>query len=136
MIKNKKSFYHQAQIEIGLLEHMNRFDVPERSFVVEYQGQFLWRNHLCLCFELLSFNLYDLLKNTGFQGVSLNLVRKFGQQLLSALFFLSSPNIDILHWCAGACLGFFFFALCRSLSCDAERSLLTRVWGCWSIAAI
>jgi hypothetical protein len=32
-------------------------------------------------FELLSYNLYDLLRNTNFRGVSLNLTRKFAQQV-------------------------------------------------------
>lgn len=34
-----------------------------------------------MVFELLSYNLYDLLRNTNFRGVSLNLTRKFAQQL-------------------------------------------------------
>lgn len=59
----------------------------------------MWRNHLCLVFELLSYNLYDLLRNTNFRGVSLNLTRKFAQQLCTALLFLSQPgeyqNINI-----------------------------------------
>lgn len=52
----------------------------------------MWRNHLCLVFELLSYNLYDLLRNTNFRGVSLNLTRKFAQQLCTALMFLSNPG--------------------------------------------
>lgn len=52
----------------------------------------MWRNHLCLVFELLSYNLYDLLRNTNFRGVSLNLTRKFAQQLCTALLFLSSQG--------------------------------------------
>lgn len=43
---------------------------------------FEYRGHACLVFELLSYNLYDLLKNTNFRGVSLNLVRKFARQIL------------------------------------------------------
>lgn len=52
----------------------------------------MWRNHLCLVFELLSYNLYDLLRNTNFRGVSLNLTRKFAQQLCMALCFLGTPG--------------------------------------------
>lgn len=52
----------------------------------------MWRNHLCLVFELLSYNLYDLLRNTNFRGVSLNLTRKFAQQLCTALLFLNTPG--------------------------------------------
>jgi len=36
-------------------------------------------------FEILSSNLYDLLKKTGYKGVSLNLVRKFATEILIAL---------------------------------------------------
>lgn len=52
---------------------------------------------MCLVFELLSYNLYDLLRNTNFRGVSLNLTRKFGQQLAGTLVFLSSPDLKIIH---------------------------------------
>lgn len=66
-------------------------------FTVRLKRHFMWRNHLCLVFELLSYNLYDLLRNTNFRGVSLNLTRKFAQQLCTALLFLSTPELSIIH---------------------------------------
>lgn len=57
----------------------------------------MWRNHLCLVFELLSYNLYDLLRNTNFRGVSLNLTRKFAHQMCTALLFLSSAELSVIH---------------------------------------
>lgn len=57
----------------------------------------MYRNHQCLVFEMLSLNLYELLKNTQFGGVSLNLIRKFGKQVLKSLSFLSRPDVDIIH---------------------------------------
>ena len=57
----------------------------------------MFRNHLCLVFEMLSYNLYDLLRNTNFRGVSLNLTRKFVQQLCTALLFLATPELSIIH---------------------------------------
>lgn len=57
----------------------------------------MFRNHLCLVFELLSYNLYDLLRNTNFRGVSLNLTRKFAQQMCTALLFLATPELNIIH---------------------------------------
>lgn len=57
----------------------------------------MWRNYLCLVFELLSYNLYDLLKNTRYHGVSLKLTRKFAQQILAALQYLSRPGLGIIH---------------------------------------
>lgn len=97
IIKNKKPFHDQAQIEIKLLEMMNKHDSDCKYYVVKLKTHFNWRNHLCLVFELLSYNLYDLLRNTNFRGVSLNLTRKFGQQLATTLLFLASPELNIIH---------------------------------------
>uniref|UniRef100_A0A0N5B0V6 Dual specificity tyrosine-phosphorylation-regulated kinase mbk-1 n=1 Tax=Syphacia muris TaxID=451379 RepID=A0A0N5B0V6_9BILA len=97
IIKNKKPFHEQAQIEIKLLEMMNRHDSECKYYVVKLKAHFTWRNHLCLVFELLSYNLYDLLRNTNFRGVSLNLTRKFAQQLCTTLLFLSQPELNIIH---------------------------------------
>ena len=97
IIKNKKPFLHQAQIEVRLLELMNRTDTADKYHVVKLKHHFMWRNHLCLVFELLSYNLYDLLRNTNFRGVSLNLTRKFAQQIATALHFLSWPELKIIH---------------------------------------
>jgi len=66
-------------------------------FAVRLKTTFMFRNHLCLVFELLSYNLYELLRNTNFRGVSLNLTRKFAQQLCTALLYLSTPEINIIH---------------------------------------
>ncbi|CAJ0609505.1 unnamed protein product [Cylicocyclus nassatus] len=97
IIKNKKTFFDQAQIEIKLLEMMRAHDTERKYNVVLLKGHFVHRNHLCLVFELLSYNLYDLLRNTNFRGVSLNLTRKFAQQLTKTLLFLSSPELSIIH---------------------------------------
>ncbi|KAG5881271.1 hypothetical protein JTB14_003742 [Gonioctena quinquepunctata] len=97
IIKNKKPFLNQAQIEVKLLEMMNRADMENKYYIVKLKRHFMWRNHLCLVFELLSYNLYDLLRNTNFRGVSLNLTRKFAQQLSTALLFLSTPELNIIH---------------------------------------
>uniref|UniRef100_A0A1B6KQA7 dual-specificity kinase n=1 Tax=Graphocephala atropunctata TaxID=36148 RepID=A0A1B6KQA7_9HEMI len=97
IIKNKKPFLNQAQIEVKLLEMMNKADADNKYYIVKLKRHFMWRNHLCLVFELLSYNLYDLLRNTNFRGVSLNLTRKFAQQLCTALLFLSTPELSIIH---------------------------------------
>ncbi|ESN99571.1 hypothetical protein HELRODRAFT_113667 [Helobdella robusta] len=97
IIKNKKPFFNQAQIEVSLLELMNRQEIDSKNYIVRLKGHFQYRNHLCLVFELLSYNLYDLLRNTNFRGVSLNLTRKFAQQLCMALRFLSLPGLNIIH---------------------------------------
>uniref|UniRef100_A0ACB8FRG3 Uncharacterized protein n=1 Tax=Sphaerodactylus townsendi TaxID=933632 RepID=A0ACB8FRG3_9SAUR len=97
IIKNKKAFLSQAQIELRLLELMNQHDTEMKYYIVHLKRHFMFRSHLCLVFELLSYNLYDLLRNTNFRGVSLNLTRKFAQQLCTALLFLATPELSIIH---------------------------------------
>ncbi|PIK47282.1 putative dual specificity tyrosine-phosphorylation-regulated kinase 1A, partial [Apostichopus japonicus] len=97
IIKNKRPFLNQAQIEVKLLELMNKHDTDSKYYIVKLKRHFMYRNHLCLVFELLSYNLYDLLRNTSFRGVSLNLTRKFAQQMCTALLFLSTPELNIIH---------------------------------------
>ena len=57
----------------------------------------MFRGHQCLVFEMLSYNLYDLLRHTNFKGVSLNLIRKFGKQILKALCFLALRDVSVIH---------------------------------------
>lgn len=97
IIKNKTAFRNQAKIEIRLLEEMNKADPQDSHHVVRLLRHFEFRNHLCLVFELLSYNLYDLVRNTNFKGISLNLIRKFAQQICHALLFLSLPDISVIH---------------------------------------
>lgn len=97
IIKNKRAFYQQALIEKHLLELLNSKDTENKYYIVRMKRHFMYRNHLCLVFELLSYNLYELLRNTNFRGVSLNLTRKFAQQLCTALLFLSTPEIKVIH---------------------------------------
>ncbi|NDA64489.1 MAG: hypothetical protein EBX50_21040, partial [Chitinophagia bacterium] len=61
------------------------------------QEHFMFRGHQCLVFEMLSYNLYDLLRHTTFKGVSLNLIRKFGKQILKALCFLALRDVSVIH---------------------------------------
>lgn len=97
IIKNRAVFAQQALIEVRLLTELARFDTADQYFIVRLLDHFSWRRHLCLVFELLSYNLYELLRMTQFKGISLNLIRKFAYQILTALCFLAMPNINIVH---------------------------------------
>lgn len=103
IIKNKKAFHDQAHIEVKLLKLIRQYQNDDnfvqtgKDNIVQLKSHFMWRDHLCLVFELLSYNLYDLLKNTRYHGVSLKLTRKFAQQILAALQYLSRPELGIIH---------------------------------------
>mmetsp|Transcript_11511 Transcript_11511/g.23596 ORF Transcript_11511/g.23596 Transcript_11511/m.23596 type:complete len:495 (+) Transcript_11511:366-1850(+) len=97
IIKSKKPFTLQARTEIELLEQLKEKDSGDENNIVRLINHFFFRGHQCLVFEMLSLNLYELLKNTQFRGVSLNLIRKFAKQILKALDFLSQPGVNIIH---------------------------------------
>eukprot|EP00040_Diaphanoeca_grandis_P012741 m.64499 g.64499 ORF g.64499 m.64499 type:complete len:506 (+) comp23439_c0_seq1:822-2339(+) len=97
IIKNKSAFRNQARIEVNLLEQMNKVDARDCFHIVRLLRTFEHRNHLCLVFEHLSYNLYDLIRNTGFKGITLGLIRKFAQQIVHSLLFLTTPEISIIH---------------------------------------
>jgi len=54
-----------------------RCDPGDRHHIVRMRDYFLHANHLCLAFELLSLNLYELVKHNQFRGLSMNLLRVF-----------------------------------------------------------
>lgn len=93
IIKNKKRFHKQGMVEVRLLQHLKDEDPSESYHIVRVKQSFLFRNHLCITFELLSMNLYEFIKLNGFQKLSLSLVARFAVQLLTGLQYTSSLNI-------------------------------------------
>ena len=97
IIKSKKPFLQQAKTEIELLQFLNEKDLSDTACIVRLHEHFMFRGHQCLVFEMLSYNLYDLLRHTNFKGVSLHLIRKFGKQILKALCFLALRDVSVIH---------------------------------------
>ena len=60
---------------------------------------FQYQNHLCLVFELLSINLYELLKQNQFRGLPLSLIRQFIKQILEASFFALRTVMTLCSRC-------------------------------------
>jgi dual specificity protein kinase YAK1 len=82
VIKNQPAYYHQARVEVGILQLLNgRCDPGDCHHIVRLHDAFLHRRHLCLAFEQLGINLFELLKRNGFRGLSLGLLRLFLQQV-------------------------------------------------------
>jgi dual specificity protein kinase YAK1 len=85
VIKNQPAYYHQARVEVGILQLLNgRCDPGDCHHIVRLHDAFLHRRHLCLAFEQLGINLFELLKRNGFRGLSLGLLRLFLQQVILA----------------------------------------------------
>jgi len=77
IIRNKKKFYNQTIIELKILKYIRDNDPNNTTNIVKIKDFVIFRNHVCIIFELLSINLYEFLKNNRFNGVSLELIRRF-----------------------------------------------------------
>lgn len=93
IIKNKKRFHKQGIIEVKLLQNMKDEDPGDCYNIVRIKNSFLFRNHLCIAFELLSINLYEFIKMNSFQRISLSVVARFAVQILIGLQYAGSLNI-------------------------------------------
>ncbi|XP_063252582.1 dual specificity tyrosine-phosphorylation-regulated kinase 2 isoform X2 [Prinia subflava] len=93
MVRNEKRFHRQAAEEIKILEHLRKQDKDNNMNVIHMLENFTFRSHICMTFELLSMNLYELIKKNKFQGFSLPLVRKFAHSILQCLDALHRNRI-------------------------------------------
>lgn len=63
VIKNKPAYFQQSMVEVRVLDKLNhRSDPDDKHHIVRMIESLIFRQHLCLVFELLSINLYELIK--------------------------------------------------------------------------
>jgi serine/threonine protein kinase len=75
VIKNQRAYFNQAVIEAQILKLLNQSCDPTGDrHIVRMLDYFLHASHLCIVFERLHANLYDVLRLNGYKGLSLNLV--------------------------------------------------------------
>ncbi|KAG5338957.1 DYRK2 kinase, partial [Acromyrmex heyeri] len=93
MVRNEKRFHRQAHEEIRILRKLREQDKDNTMNIIHMFDSFTFRCHMCITFELLSINLYELIKKNNFKGFSLQLVRKFSHSLLLCLDALYKNKI-------------------------------------------
>lgn len=93
IIRNKKRFHTQALVEVKILQQLVEWDPEDRHYMVRMTDHFYFRGHLCIVTEMLSINLYELIKANQFSGFSTVLIRRFTAQMLSSLQLMRSHRI-------------------------------------------
>jgi hypothetical protein len=89
VVKNKQAYTRQAAIEIDVFRALSDSKVN----MVQLESYFVYQNHLCLVFELLGLNLYEVLKRRQFRGLPLATVRSLLGQAVDAVKDLSAKAI-------------------------------------------
>lgn len=95
VIRNQTRFHTQAKEEIRILTKLLENDPDDKFNVVHMYEHFMFRNHPCIVFELLSLNLFELSRKNSFQGFTLSLIRRFTYAIVKCLYALS--EFDIIH---------------------------------------
>lgn len=109
IVKNKPAYTRQATVEIEVFRALEKEDADSnfdcdgqsseqtriRDSMVLLQCYFMHQNHLCLIFELLGVNLYEVLKKGRFCGLPLASVRNLMKQAVIGVDKLTKS--DIIH---------------------------------------
>ena len=95
IINSQEKFQKQALTEIKILSSISTYDINNDSNNVKFYNYFIFRNHICLVFELLGKNLYEYLKFNNFIGLDISQIKIYTTQILFSLLFLR--NINIIH---------------------------------------
>ena len=90
IVKNKRAYVRQAAIEVDIFRSL---DNTGCSSMVSLRRYFTHANHLCLVFDLLGLNLYEVLKRRQFRGLPLYTVQNLVWQCLSSLSQLENKGI-------------------------------------------
>lgn len=94
IIKNQPAYYQQAWVEVSILTTLNKkLDPEDKHHIVRIHDYFVFQRHLCISFELLHTNLYELIKLNNFRGLSLSIVQLFSKQILRGLGLMKDAGI-------------------------------------------
>jgi dual specificity tyrosine-phosphorylation-regulated kinase 1 len=96
VIRSGPYFESQGWFEAQVVAHLNN-DPSLQNLVVQLRKVFMWKGHMVLVFEPLSFSLYKLITLTKHNGVSLDLTRKFAYQMVKVLLVLEQHQPPIIH---------------------------------------
>lgn len=107
IVKNKTAYTRQAAVEIDVFRALTKKQEKAVSKskdeassgrtnwdnMVDLVCYFMYKNHLCLVFELLGLNLYEVLKRRQFRGLPLTVVRRLVQQAVGGIVELAKKSI-------------------------------------------
>lgn len=94
IIKNQPAYYQQALVEVSILTMLNtKHDPEDQHHIVRIFDCFQYQQHLCISFELLNTNLFELIKLNNFRGLSLSIVQLFSKQILCGMALLKDAGI-------------------------------------------
>mmetsp|Transcript_12990 Transcript_12990/g.21042 ORF Transcript_12990/g.21042 Transcript_12990/m.21042 type:complete len:287 (-) Transcript_12990:1030-1890(-) len=80
-------------MELKILETIKKQDPDQTAHVIHIVESFFFRTHLCFSFDMMSLNLYELIKINQFKGFPLACIQHIAKQLFECLLFLRENKI-------------------------------------------
>ena len=93
VIKNKFAYTKQAMTEIRIYKKLMEEIPYSQDYIVELHDYFSFRNHICLVFEMLNVPLFELLRLSGFTGLSMRLVQRLSSQIIDGMACLEKRKV-------------------------------------------
>ena len=82
--------------ELRILEFLNtEVDPQDLSHIIRKYDHFIYKNHMCIIFELLNHNLLDLLMKNNYTGLTLKTIGFILKQILEGIY--QFQKINIIH---------------------------------------
>lgn len=92
--KPGEMYRQQAQREVQILKHLQKTATQaELAYCLRLVDWFIFMNRLCIVNEMLSMNLYEIIKARQFKGLPLGLIQSVMRQLLFTLKTLEKCKI-------------------------------------------
>ena len=92
IIRNLSCIIHQAKIEIQILYKLVQSE-EGKDTVINIIEHFIFRNHICLTFDLLSMNLYQFHKTRNLMPLPQSILKNYTEQILKGIQYFHSLNI-------------------------------------------
>lgn len=98
VIKNLQAYFNQAVVEVHILKVLNQnYDPDNVANIVRMLDYFVHCNHLCIVFERLHDNLFEVIQRNHYRGLSTTLVRHMSRQVRSRVLSHDSLGRTARH---------------------------------------
>lgn len=96
IIKNRMTFTQMALRELKIIDFLNKqVDPKDICHIIRKYDHFMFKNHICIIFELLTGNLFELLVKNNYVGLSLKTISFIMKQILEGVY--QFQKIDVIH---------------------------------------
>ncbi|OMJ73131.1 hypothetical protein SteCoe_28251 [Stentor coeruleus] len=95
IIRNEKTYRESGDQELSLLNELSEISLESQENIVKLLDSFEFRGHLCLVFELLIADLFQIIENNNNCGLPINNVKAIIKQIIQALQVMHS--LKMIH---------------------------------------